>query len=447
MTQIPVEELARMSESEAVRRHFDERNARWIAAPLFLSALIGVIFFITSLGLHKLSERRAMLVVADLALVFATTAAVQPRKRQRGQATRPVNIRAWTLGYLAGQYAIILLSSIRFEGFSGFVVVFTLFLLAFRFSTAEHLALHGFLIASTWLAAVLDGLPQKVSLRDVMAVAISVNGTVLVLNLIMSWSAKRAFLRTFRGDQRRAREEVRMRGELQLAREVQLSMLPEGPPQLPWVDLAGVSLPATEVGGDYYDYFVLGDDALAIVSGDVAGHGMASGIVLAAVRAGITLMRDSLRDAAFVLQRLDQLIVETSRRRTVVSAAILLLDRAAGRATVASAGHPPMLVRRDGVVQTIDLSSVPLGVRLPHAPAHRDLDLAPGDVFVLYSDGIYETRNPAGENYGFDRLLRIVADHGTSSAAAIRDAIVRDLTDFRAGAEQADDVTVVVAKV
>ncbi len=448
MAQIPIEELARMSEREAVRRHFDERNVRWIAAPLFLSAVITVILTIAMLATQKVTEMRVLLIVSNMALVFATAAAVQPRKRAKGEATRRVNIRAWTLGYLAAQYTIILVTNAHYEGLPGFAITYICLLLPFRFTPAEHLGLHAYFVAGTWISAMLLGLPKRVSMHALMGGVGAVNVFVLAVALIMSLARKRSFLGTFREDQIRAREEVRMRGELQLARELQLSMLPLEAPRLPWIDLAGVSLPATEVGGDYFDYFVLGDDAVAIVSSDVAGHGMASGLVLAAVRAGVTLLRDSLRDTAAVLQRLDQLIVQTSRRRTLVSTAIVLIDRAAGRATITSAGHPPVLVRRADGIEMIELSSPPLGVRLPHAPAYRHLDFAPGDVFVIYSDGAYETRNPAGESYGFDRLQQIVSDGtGTATAAEIRDAIVRDLTAFRGGAEQADDVTVVVARV
>src|SRR6185295_3706760 len=166
--------------------------------------------------------------------------------------------------------------------------------------------------------------------------------------IIASRRVRKAVLRVWHERRVHADEVVRLRDELRYAREIQLSMLPEAPPPLDWVDVAGVSIPATEVGGDYYDYFVVGD-RLAIVSGDVAGHGLAAGIVLASIRSGFTLLRDSLTDPARVLRRLHDLIAETSRRRTLVTCAIVLLDRGKKNATIASAGHPPVIVRRNGV--------------------------------------------------------------------------------------------------
>ncbi len=238
-----------------------------------------------------------------------------------------------------------------------------------------------------------------------------------------------------------------MRDELHYAREVQLSMLPEAPPHLDWIDLAGLSLPATEVGGDYYDYLEL-DEGLAIVTGDVAGHGLASGIVLAALRGGFTLLRDRLSDPAAVLQRLHELVLQTSRRRMLVTCAAILFDRKRGRATIASAGHPPILLRRaaGGSVQRIELFAPPLGVRLPLRVESTQIDFSPGDVFVLHSDGVYEARNASGESYGLDRLECVVRD--TDGAAyEISDAIARDLERFRGGVAQDDDVTIVVAKI
>jgi serine phosphatase RsbU (regulator of sigma subunit) len=447
MSQTPIEELARMSAAEAVRRNFDERNTRMISAPLFLSALFAILYLIGISVAGHVTQKRLILIAADLALVFLCTWALEPRRRLKGDQRRRVNVRAWTIGYLAAQIVLLEATTAGSETMVAFAAIFLLGMLFFRFTPLEHASFFAFVFVSAWITALLMPNPKNPRLGEVLGPIGGTGGFSLVISLILSYSARRGFLRTFVEDQRRAREEVRMRGELALAREVQLSMLPLAPPRLDWVDLAGISIPATEVGGDYYDYFVLDDHSIAVVSGDVAGHGMASGIVLAAVRAGLTLLRESLRDAPMVLARLDRLILETSSRRTLVSAAILLLDRASMRLTIASAGHPPLLIRRNGQVDLVELHSPPLGVRLPHGrPAHQELPLAAGDALVLYSDGVYETRTAAGEPYGFERLAALVRDNGDTTAAELRDAITRDLERFRGTTEQADDVTVVVAR-
>ncbi|HEX6179281.1 MAG TPA: PP2C family protein-serine/threonine phosphatase, partial [Thermoanaerobaculia bacterium] len=215
------------------------------------------------------------------------------------------------------------------------------------------------------------------------------------------------------------------------------------PPALPWLDVAAVSLPATEVGGDYYDYFRVGD-RLALVCGDVAGHGLASGIVLTALRSGFTLLRESLADPAAVLMRLHDLVEQTSRRRMLATAAVLVVDPATRRARIASAGHPPVMVRSNGSVRSIELFGPPLGVRLPVQIAQTEIAVSSGDVFVMHSDGVYETANAAGDLYGLDRLAALIGRADGSADDVLR-AIVDDLGAFRGSALQDDDVTIVVA--
>jgi sigma-B regulation protein RsbU (phosphoserine phosphatase) len=225
-------------------------------------------------------------------------------------------------------------------------------------------------------------------------------------------------------------------------------MLPAAPPQLDWLDIAGWSLPASEVGGDYYDYFELGDGKIALVSADVAGHGLASGVVLAALRAGLMLLRQHLADPASVLRRLDELILETSRRRMLVTAVIVLIDRDAQRAVIASAGHPPVIVRRgDGTAEVIELYAPPIGSRLTRMNETREIAFAPGDLLVLHTDGVYEAERGDGEIYGLDRLAASIAStRADDSAAAVCNRIVHDLALFRATMPQHDDVTLVAAR-
>jgi sigma-B regulation protein RsbU (phosphoserine phosphatase) len=273
------------------------------------------------------------------------------------------------------------------------------------------------------------------------------NICVLIISLVSARRFKRDFLAQWRTEHESAVDRARMRDELHYARDLQLSMLPSAPPSLPWLDIAAVSLPATEVGGDYFDYFRVSEHRLAIVCGDVAGHGLSSGIVLAALRAGFTLLRDSLDDPVHVLKRLDELVNETSRRRMLVSLAILLLDNERRVATIASAGHPPLIFRkRDGVTRAIEMYSPPLGVKLPQILVKHEVPFEIGDAFVLHTDGIYEAMNGREDSYGFDRLTSI-ASQSTGNAASVRDAIIADVATFRGAAPQADDVTVVVARV
>jgi sigma-B regulation protein RsbU (phosphoserine phosphatase) len=241
------------------------------------------------------------------------------------------------------------------------------------------------------------------------------------------------------------RERTRVREELALARDVQLSMLPEAVPALPWLDVAAACLPAAEVGGDYYDFFPGRDgESLAVAVGDVAGHGLASGLVLAAVRSGLTLLMDTPEPPQTALPRLDRL-VRQGRRRMLVTLALLRLDRREGRVTVTTAGHPPVLVRRaGGAVEELGTPAPPLGTRLAHAPRPLTAPFAPGDCFVLFTDGLTEAPDAEGRQYGQERLVaRLLAHPVEGTAAELCADVLADLYRHRGEAPQEDDLTLV----
>ena len=275
----------------------------------------------------------------------------------------------------------------------------------------------------------------------------SVNVVCFAVGALISRSVKKTAIEE--GVQRRteAREQLRIRDELRFAREVQISMLPEAPPQLEWADVAGVSLPATEVGGDYYDYFVV-DGRLAIVCGDVAGHGLASGITLSALAQRIHAAarptpRSRLRPRPAAGSRhAEQPAADDGHDFGPAPRSRNASRHDRVRRSSAAAPRPR---RRRATRNSIELFAPPLGARLGAIVPQRVVPFASGDTFVLHSDGIYETVNASGDEYGLDRLARIVAAcDGT--AEEIRDAVLRDVEEFRGNEPQQDDVTLVVVK-
>lgn len=449
-----LEDVARTSDDAAVRRRFASRN---------LVALLLVLIVCAFAVLIELTGNRRIRVPFDdiisgtnALLIFLMAVALYDSWRaSRGKRSVFFGIGAWTrahvspmaIGYLAIQYTLFLAFNRNGTSWIGWAVGFPFFLLGFRMHAAELVLLQLYVVGGAYMMPIFASAPRRGAIPMYVSIA-AINALCLGIALVASRSMRKEVTAEWTARRDQAREQLRMRDELQYARELQLSMLPERPPNLDWIDLAGTSIPATEVGGDYYDYFVEGD-RLAVVCGDVAGHGMASGLVLSALRSGFTLLRDSLVDPAAVLRRLHDLVSETSRRRMLVTVTVVLLERDQQRATIASAGHPPVIIRRaDGSIETVELYAPPLGVRLPVNIPQRTLSLAPGDVFVLHSDGIYECRNEADDIYGLDRLAEVIRTHPrTATADSLRDAIIGDVDRFRGKAPQADDVTVVVAKV
>jgi hypothetical protein len=449
-----LDDIARTSDDSAVRRRFAERNRVWIVVLLSFFALVSFIESVSNPGRRTVGD--TLIALANLAFV-AFGLFFMRYARRNGEPSPAFTWRAgaWlrshssaaALTVVAIQYALLLLFSRKGDDWFGWCVIVPMLMLGFRMLIAELVLLHSYLFIGAVLMVFVGATPKNDNAVPFFVSTIIINLLACCTEIFFSHRMRKQVIGDWTARRASAREQIRMRDELRYARELQISMLPECAPQLNWLDVCAISVPATEVGGDYYDYFVE-DDRIALVCGDVAGHGMASGLVLAALRSGFTLLRDSLNDPAAVLRRLHDLVAQTSRRRMLVTVSVVLIDRTLRRATIASAGHPPVILRRvDGTVETIDLYAPPLGVRLPVDIPQRTIDFATGDTFVLHSDGIYETRSLAGEDYGLDRLTEVVRVNGTGTAEELRNAIIADVTAFRGRVDAADDVTVVVGRV
>ena len=436
-----IEDLARTTDEAAVRRLYEQRNFLWLVVLLCFftfESIIEMAAYSTRNTPAEVMVAAANFLLVTLGLWSVWAKTTRPWVRQRTTVLAIV--------YVIAQYTLLFAFLYRGDNWIAWAMFMPWMMLGFRLFTVEAILMHAVFAAGAVVTSLLS--PAREGKHKAFLISvIVVNALAMGLQIFFSWRLRKRTAREWGERRVHAREQIRMRDELQYARELQLSMLPECDPQIDWLELCAISLPATEVGGDYYDYFVE-DGRVAVVCGDVAGHGMASGLVLASLRSGFTLLRDSLGDPAAVLRRLHDLVAQTSRRRMFVTVSVVLVDRHRMQATIASAGHPPVILRRgNGSVETLDLFAPPLGVKLPVNIPQRTLDVSPGDVFVLHSDGVYETRSLSGEDYGLDRLTRIVETHGGGSAESLRDAILRDVSEFRGSSEMADDITLVVARV
>jgi serine phosphatase RsbU (regulator of sigma subunit) len=455
-----IDDVVRTSDEDAVRQRFAQRNRVWLTFLLIFFAFASLITAVND-SVEK-TPADVLIAVANLGVIAFGLFVMRHAARQaspekpaghtfleRAGAWLRRHTNAVSLAYAAAQYAVSLFLGKEDDSFLGWIMTFPLLMMGFRMLVSELVMLHGYLIAGALLMTLLGG--EKAREMPIYISVIVINALALTTELYMSRRKRRQTVREWTSLRSQARTQMRMRDELRYARELQLSMLPECAPALDWADICSISVPATEVGGDYYDYFVepADDRRVALVCVDVAGHGMASGLVLAALRSGFTLLRDSLHDPAAVLQRLHTLVAETSRRRMLVTVSVVLVDRTNGTATIASAGNPPIFVRRAGAdptVETINLYAPPLGVRLPVEIPQRRIDIHPGDVIVLHSDGIYETRNTSEDVYGLDRIAEVIREQGGGTAEELREALLADVAAFRGAREQDDDVTLVVCR-
>lgn len=247
---------------------------------------------------------------------------------------------------------------------------------------------------------------------------------------------------------RRIAQRERQRVELETARNIQSSILPQLPPQLCGVELSHVYLPATEVGGDFYDVLALEDGRLAVAVGDVAGHGVSSGLVMSMAKSALAVQVTFDPEVAAVFATLNRMVFQSARKRLLATLCYALIDPVRREMHFASAGHLfPYRISRLGKVESLESVAYPLGVREALDIDSHTAKLEPGDIIFLCSDGVVESRKEGSdEHFGFDRLEAVLEKFGGHGASVVRDKVLAALDSFTEGAEREDDLTVLVLR-
>jgi serine phosphatase RsbU (regulator of sigma subunit) len=253
-------------------------------------------------------------------------------------------------------------------------------------------------------------------------------------------------------------EKERLEQELRVARSIQMSLLPQGPLRVPGLSLAGHCEPAREVGGDYYDFLPLDDGRLGILIADVAGKGTSAALYMAELK-GLMLSLSQLHvSPRRLLIDANRIISRHLDVRSFITMTYAVADPAAGTITCARAGHCPLVyVPGPHAVSRAPQTLVPDGMVLGLALDTGDmfdrvleeitLPLGHGDLFLLYTDGISEAMNDAGDCYGDTRLAEVAARHADLASDDLREHILRDVRAFTGEATQHDDMTMVLLKV
>ena len=239
--------------------------------------------------------------------------------------------------------------------------------------------------------------------------------------------------------------------EFGLAREIQQRLFPQRPPGVPGFDIAGVSYPAVETGGDSFDFIAMPEGDLGLVVSDVSGHGMGPALIMAETRAYLRIVAFNRRDAGLVLTRANEVLVEDLEDSgRFVTSLLVRLDPGAGQLAFANAGHPAgyVLDPEGGLRQVLARGGPPLGVEPKTAYAESPaIDLEAGNLILLTTDGVEEAESPEGGLFGEARLLKVVREHRQRPAREIIAAVRAAVIEFCGGAAQQDDITLIVAKV
>lgn len=249
-------------------------------------------------------------------------------------------------------------------------------------------------------------------------------------------------------------ENIRLIGvekELGIAREIQAGFLPEAPPAIPGLDLAGKCVPAHNVGGDYYDFVRYSDEnELAVLVADVSGHNVASALMMAVARSALRRELEVTRDPGPALQAVNRTLYEDlSRAELFLSIFCLAIDSDRRRIRYASAGHnPPLLLRaKTGEMLELEADGLLSGVIPDVEFVEESLAVEPGDLLFLYTDGITEASNRSGEMFGVERLSSTLRAVTSLPAAGIIERVFAEVRRFAAGTPQSDDMTAIVLKI
>jgi len=238
-----------------------------------------------------------------------------------------------------------------------------------------------------------------------------------------------------------------MAKDMQQAALIQKGLLPSEAPSIPGMDIFGKTTACRTVGGDYYDFLEFPDGRVGMLVGDVAGKGMPASLLMSSLQARVQVLFEDADDLADKIGRLNKAICAKCPDNRFITFFMAVANPKTGELVYTNAGHnPPLVVRAGGGFETLRGGGVILGI-LPMAKYKEScVELAPGDILVLYSDGITEAVSPAGEDFGEERIATLVASLRDCPASEIVEAIEKAVAEFTEGAPAADDITVVVAR-
>jgi serine phosphatase RsbU (regulator of sigma subunit)/catechol 2,3-dioxygenase-like lactoylglutathione lyase family enzyme len=245
----------------------------------------------------------------------------------------------------------------------------------------------------------------------------------------------------------KAEAERRIAFELEIAREVQARLFPQALPPMPTLDYAGVCIQARQVGGDYYDFLNLGRERLGLVLADISGKGIAAALLMANLQANLrSQYAIAVDDPQRLLESVNHLFYSSTADNSFASLFFGEYDDRSQRLRYANCGHLSALVlRRDRTLERLDSTCTVIGLFRDWDCAIGECSFSPGDALALYTDGITESYNTAGEEFGEQRLIEALYRNRELTARDLLAAVIGEVQKFSAQ-EQYDDITLIVAK-
>jgi sigma-B regulation protein RsbU (phosphoserine phosphatase) len=245
-------------------------------------------------------------------------------------------------------------------------------------------------------------------------------------------------------------EELRqLENELELSQVVQRALLPQQPPEIPGISIAGFSRPAQIVSGDYFDFLKFKDGAHGIVMADVSGHGVSAGMLMTSLQTAFHTLTPETGSPLDVLERINRLYIHNIKFTTFVTIFFAKFDAATRIFTYANAGHNSGYLYRASTKEEFWLrpTGPAIGLMEGFIIGTEDIELKDDDILLLYTDGITEALNSQGEQFGSERLAKLIQKNTALSAQELANAILLEVTDFSDGKSFVDDITIITCKV
>ena len=241
--------------------------------------------------------------------------------------------------------------------------------------------------------------------------------------------------------------EQRAKQELEIAKEVQARLFPQTLPPMETLDCAGTCIQARQVGGDYFDFLDLGGGRFGLVVGDIAGKGMAAALLMANLQANVRIHCGTrLHHPQSLLQSVNRVFHTNTSESAYATLFFAEYEEEGRRLRYANCGHlPALLLRSDGTLERLESTATVLGLFKEWDCPIEERSLSPGDTLALYTDGITESFNPAGQDFGEERLVSALRRHRNLAPQSIVSAIVDEVQRFSDG-HQFDDITLTIAK-
>lgn len=239
----------------------------------------------------------------------------------------------------------------------------------------------------------------------------------------------------------------RMQEEMRLASQIQIKLLPKEAPVIPGYDIAGKSIPAKDVGGDYFDFIPINHDRLAICMGDISGKGMPAALLMSNLQATLRAQTLHNLNPSECIRRSNRLLFQITDPEKYATLFYSILDKENNCLCYTNAGHDnPLLLRSDGQIKRFKEGGIVVGFLENFEYIEEKETLLPGDLLLIYTDGITEALTAAEEEYGEERLTQLVREIREEPAAKIIDRIIAEIEAFRRDAPQTDDMTLIVVK-